>query len=241
VSDTRFAERLQVGRLRRWRRIAIWTLVVILVVLIAWVMWFSSLLAVQGVKVDGETTMSESQIRSQAGIRKGEPLIRIDIPAVEARIASMERIESVTVKRSWPHTLRIEVVERTSVAWLSVGGTIRGLDRYGVDFRTYSEAPKGLLEAQVTVGDTRQRQQTLESVAAVIDLIDSKDRELRKRVQAVSAASKDSIELNLTKGRTVVWGSDASSSRKLVVLRALLKIEAKRYDVSAPDQPTTRK
>jgi cell division protein FtsQ len=133
------------------------------------------------------------------------------------------------------------VVERKPVAWITVGGVIRGLDRYGIDFRTYDKAPNGLLEAEVTVTDARQRQQTLEAVAAVVRLIEDKDPSLRKNVQAVSAASKDSIELNLTEGRTVVWGSRADSGHKLTVLRALLRIDAARYDVSAPDQPTTRK
>jgi cell division protein FtsQ len=241
VSETRFADRVQDQRRRRWRRIAIGTLVVLGVALVVWVIWFSRVLAVHQVVVDGETTMSESQIRSAAAIRTGEPLARVDIPSIEARIASMERIQNVTVERSWPRTIRIKIVERTPVAWVSVGGAIRGLDRYGVDFRTYTHAPKGLLEVQVTVGDARQRQQTLESVAGLIEMLDSKDPALRKNVQSISASSKDSIELDMTQGRTVVWGSGASSSRKLVVLRALLRIDAQRYDVSAPDQPTTKK
>ncbi len=179
---------------------------------LVWIVMFSSVLAVRRVAVDGETTLSESQVRQAADVRIGQPLARIDVSAIEARVASMERIQSVTVSRSWLHTVRITVVERTPVAWLTVGGVIRGLDRYGIDFRTYDKAPKGLLEAEVTATDPRRRQQTLEAVAAVVQLIEDDDRALRKQVQAVSAATKDSIELNLTKGRTVVWGSRADSS-----------------------------
>jgi cell division protein FtsQ len=39
----------------------------------------------------------------------------------------------------------------------------------------------------------------------------------------------------------VTWGSGASLTRKLTVLKSLLGINARVYDVSAPDQPTTKK
>ncbi|VXC01692.1 cell division protein FtsQ/DivIB [Aeromicrobium sp. 9AM] len=237
--DDRFAERAAYERRRRLRRVVVAVLALIVVGALVWIVMFSSVLAVRRVAVDGETTLRESQVRQVADVRIGQPLARVDLSAIEARVASMERIQSVTVSRSWFHAVRITVVERTPVAWLTDAGVIRGLDRYGIDFRTYDKAPTGLLKAEVTATDPRRRQQTLEAVAAVVQLIEDDDRALRKQVQAVSAATKDSIELNLTKGRTVLWGSRGDASHKLTVLRALLRIDAKRYDVSAPDQPTT--
>lgn len=237
--DDRFAERAAYERRRRLWRLAVAVLALVIVGALVWIVMFSSVLAVRRVAVDGETTLRESQVRQSADVRIGQPLARVDLSGIEARVASMERIQSVEVSRSWFHTVRITVVERTPVAWLTDAGVIRGLDRYGIEFRTYDKAPKGLLQAEVTATEPRRRQQTLEAVAAVVQLIEDDDRALRKQVQAVSAATKDSIELNLTKGRTVLWGSKGDSSHKLTVLRALLRIDAKRYDVSAPDQPTT--
>jgi cell division protein FtsQ len=241
VGEDRFVTRAAYLRRRRRQRIALAVLAVVVLGGLIWVVMFSSVLAVRRVAVDGETTLQESQVRRAADVRVGQPLARIDVPAIEARVAAMERVEDVSVSRSWLHTVRITVVERTPVAWIRVGGDIRGLDRYGIDFRTYTREPKGLLEAQVTAADPRQRQQTLAAVTAIIQLIEDKDPALRRRVQAITAASKDSIELDLTRGDTVVWGSRADSTHKLEVLRALLRIDAQRYDVSAPDQPTTRK
>ena len=241
VADERFAARAAHLSRRRLRRIAAGVLAIVVMAALFWIVMFSSVLAVRRVAVNGETTLSESQVREAADVRIGQPLARIDVAAIEARVASMERVQSVTVSRGWLHTVRITVVERAPVAWIKVGGAIRGLDRYGIDFRTYDKAPKGLLEAEVTATEPRRRQQALEAVAAVVQLIEDQDPALRKSMQAVSAASKDSIELNLTKGRTVVWGSRADSAHKLTVVHALLRIDARRYDVSAPDRPTTRK
>ena len=74
----------------------------------------------------------------------------------------------------------------------------------------------------------------------MVETIEDKDPKLRRLVQSVEASTKDSITLDLTKGRTVTWGSAGNASRKLTVLNSLLQISAKQYDVSAPDQPTTR-
>ena len=169
----------------------------------------------------------------------GRPLTRIDTVEIEARVASMERVQDVKVSRSLPHTIRIKVVERVAVAYARLGGEIHGLDQYGIAFRTFDAPPKGLLEVRVTTIDPRRRQQTLAAVASVVKAI--KGAPMRADVKFISAATKDSIVLDLTKNRVVTWGSAGNAKRKLAVLNSLLKISAKEYDVSAPDQPTTRK
>jgi cell division protein FtsQ len=55
----------------------------------------------------------------------------------------------------------------------------------------------------------------------------------------VTAASQDSILLHLRNGSQVRWGSAAESATKATVLRALLHLKARFYDVSAPGQPAT--
>jgi len=239
--DVRFAARRRNVLLRRWRRTLAIVVGVVILGALAWLVWFSSFLAVRTVAVDGETTLKASQILAVADVRTGEPLARVDTVAIEARVASMGRIEGATVSRSWPHTIRITVLERKPIAYATIDGEIRGVDRFGIDFRSYSSPPKDLLEVRVNVFDARKRQQTLAAVAAVVNLIDTKDRDLRSQVQHISASSRDSIVLTLTKGRTVTWGSGGNLTRKLTVLKSLLGINARVYDVSAPDQPTTRK
>jgi len=240
-TEVRFASRRREMLRRRWRRVLALLLGIVLVGTVVWIVGFSSVLAVRSVSVDGETTLKEQQIRSAAAVRIGQPLARVDTVGIEARVASMERIQAVSVSRVWPHTVRIQVLERVPLMFTTSGGQFRGIDRFGIDFRSFDKAPKGLIAAQVGVADARSRQQTLEAVASVIDFITRKDPALRGQVQGVSASSKDSIVFDLTKGRTVTWGSKASSARKLQVLKSLLNIKARAYDVGAPDQPTTRK
>ena len=51
----------------------------------------------------------------------------------------------------------------------------------------------------------------------------------------------DEVTLQLTRGRTVIWGDTSQGARKGAVLAVLLTRKADVYDVSVPDAPTTRK
>jgi cell division protein FtsQ len=239
MSD-RFTARRDVVRRHRWFRIAIAVLVLVVVLAAAWAVWFSSLLAARTVQVQGLTSMKPQQVGQVADVSLDVPLARVDLTAIEARVKQMPRVEQVDVSRSWPHTVTIDVTERTAVVWTSVDGTFRGVDRFGVDFRAYDSAPKDLVEATVETTDPDQRTATLAAIARVADQIRRDDPDLTKVMRGISGSSKDSVRLQLTKGRTVTWGSAAQPARKLEVLNTLLGISASEYDVSAPDQPTTR-
>lgn len=240
MTDQRFFDRARHDRRRRIKRIAIAVVAAVVALLLVWVVWFSSVLAVRDVEVGGQTTYKKATILRAADVPNGRPLARVDLAEIQSRVARLERVESAKVSRSWPRTISIDVVERKAILFSRVTGTIRGIDREGIDFRSYSKAPRRLVEATITATDPDQRLETTRSVAAVVDLVTREEPDLRRSLQSVSAVSKDSIELDLTGGRTVVWGSEAKGRRKMEVLRSLLKIDATRYDVSAPDQPTTR-
>jgi cell division protein FtsQ len=241
VTEELFIERRRAGRRRRVLRVLVGLLAAGVVGGLVWMIWFSQVLAVNRVQVEGTTTLRPSDVRTQADVRLGEPLVRVDTVAIESRVAAMERIDQVEVSRQWPRTIRIEVVERKPVGWVLSAGAIRALDRYGVDFRSLRTEPKHLTEVRVETATARKRQQALEGAAAVLELLRTDDPGLLKKVQYIRVASKDSIQLVLGKNRTVTWGSAAKGEQKLTVLRSLLRIKARGYDVSAPEQPTTRR
>ena len=241
MSERRFDKRRRSERWRRVRQIVLGLFGFGVVAALVWVVWFSSALAVDRIKIEGATTLEPMDVRSQAAVRLGQPLARVDTVAIESKVAAMERVDRVDVSRHWPSTIRIEVVERRPIAWVMSGVAIRTLDRHGVDFRTLRSEPTDLVEVRVEALGAHKRQQALESSAAVIELLRSDDPDLLEQVRHVQASSKDSVELVLGKSRTVTWGSAAKSDQKLRVLRSLLEIKARGYDVTAPEQPTTRK
>ncbi|MFL6090823.1 MAG: cell division protein FtsQ/DivIB [Aeromicrobium sp.] len=241
MSQALFEKRRRAARWRRAGQIALGLLIVGLVAGIIWLIWFSTVLLVTNVDVEGMTTLPSKAISAQAEVPIGLQLARIDTVAIETRVARMERIDAVDVRRRWPHSVVIKVKERKPIAWVVADGRIRYVDRDGVDFRTVSDKPDNLVEIRIGTLVPLIRQQALESVTNVISFLRADGRDILAQTEYVAASSQDSITLRLTNGRTVVWGSAEHNADKVVVLRPLLRqVDAERYDVSAPQLPTTK-
>ena len=215
-------------------------LAVLVVALLAWIVWFSSFLDTRTVEVEGLTTLGADQVRAVAEVPLGGPLARVDTDAVEERLQKRPRIRSVEVTRSWPHTVTISVVEREAVVWSREAGEIRGIDRFGIDYRSFAKVPAGLIEADIQATDADVRLETTRAIAEVAQDLRTEKPSWLGRVRAITGSTQDDVTIEMKSGRTIVWGSADQTKRKLGVLRTLLRIDARGYDVSAPDQPTTR-
>ncbi len=200
-----------------------------------WLTFFSSVLAVSGVSVQGARLLSVQDVRSAAAVPTGEPLATVDLDAVRTRVESLREVDSADVSRSWPDHVRIAVTERTAVALVVGTGGYQAMDHDGVLFRTYTTRPPGL--PLVRTGPSPGRG-ALAEAARVIEALPAG---LSARVEHVSVTTIDRISLRLRGGRTVVWGSAEDSAAKAEVLAVLLHRKARVYDVSVPGQPTTRK
>jgi cell division protein FtsQ len=232
-SRKRFARRQWARRWLAWRYVVAILLVVVLVVGSVWLVLFSSVLAVNGVEVHGTRTLSAAQVRAVADVPEGEPLARVDLDRIQARVEALEEVRSADVTRQWPDQVLIEVVEREAIALVDIGGQIRGMDKDGVVFREYRQAPPGLPRVQTATGT---RGEALREAAAVVSAL---PRDLAGRVDHVEVETIDRITLVLGDGRTVMWGSADESEQKAEVLATLLKQDARNYDVSVPGRPTT--
>jgi cell division protein FtsQ len=232
-SRRRFARRQWARRWLAWRYVVAAVLLVALVSGAVWAVFFSSFLAVQGVRVSGLQDLQAGQVRGAAAVPSGEPLARIDLDAVRRRVEALAGVRSADVTREWPDHVRVTVVERVAVAVVEIGGRVRGMDDSGVVFRDYQQAPPGLPHVQ-TSAETRS--DALQEAAKVISALPD---ELARIVDHVAVQTVDQIELVLRDGRVVVWGSAEESGEKAEVLAVLLQRPARTYDVSVPGQPTT--
>jgi cell division protein FtsQ len=232
-SRKRFARRQWARRWLAWRYVVAAVLVLLLVVGGAWLVFFSSVLAVKGVPVLGTRALEPSEVRAAAAVPSGEPLARVDLDAVRARVEALAMVRSADVTRQWPDEVLIEVEERVAVAVVDIGGQVRGMDADGVVFRSYRKAPPGLPRVQTASGT---RSDALREAASVVAALPD---DLAGRVDHVEVETVDRITLVLRDGRTVMWGSGDESEEKAAVLARLLRQEARSYDVSVPGQPTT--
>lgn len=230
----RFARRQRARRWRVWRLVVAVVVVLALVVTGIWLVFFSDHLAVEGVDVRGADQLEPARIEQAAAVPEGEPLARVDLFRIEARVRSLAMVRSATVSREWPDSVRIEVEERRAIAVLEIGGRLRGMDAEGVVFREFEERP-GHLPRVTTGSDTRG-----EALAEVAGVISALPDGVARRVDHVEVATIDQIQLVLRDGRRVEWGSAEQSEEKARVLPVLLQQDGQVFDVSVPGTPTAR-
>jgi cell division protein FtsQ len=199
-----------------------------------WAVYFSSYLAVSTVQVRGVHEVPRSTVLSAARVPVGDQMIRVDTAAIARRIRAITEVADAKVSRAWPDRVVITVTERVPVAVVTDGSRYELVDAGGVEFRTVPKRPADLPVALVT---GPRRDVTVRSVVAVSAAL---PQALRSRVTSITAGSPDSITLRLDHGVKVVWGSSEQSDRKAAVLTALMRRDARVYDVSAPDLPVTQ-
>jgi len=201
----------------------------------AWALLFSSWLATQHVDVSGNDIVPARDVIRAAGIQDGTPLLRVNLDAVRQQVAALPAVATVNVHRGWPHTIEITVTERTPLAAVLSHGSWYGMDKTGVLFHPLAVRDPALPIVALAPGaDAAAR-------AEVASVVRALPPNLLSSMRRMKARSMDSITLVLSDGRHVVWGSADESARKVDVLAVLLKQRAAVYDVSVPEEPTTRR
>ena len=232
-SRKRFARRQWRRRWLAWRYLLVAVLVVALVVGGTWLVYFSDVLTVKRVDIDGNELLTRNQVLDTARVPDGEQLARVDIDAITTRLRSLAAVRSVDVSRKWPDAVQIDIQERVAVAVIEIGGKLRGLDAEGVVFNDYAKAPPGLPRVSST------SQTTPEALKEAATVVAALPKELAAMVDHLEVLTVDQITLVLRDERIVLWGSSDDSATKAEVLLRLLRQPAKVYDVSVPGQPTT--
>jgi cell division protein FtsQ len=232
-SRKRFNRRQWRRRWLAWRYVLVAVLVVALVAGGIWLVYFSSVLTVKRVDVEGNQLLTRNQVLEAARVPDGEQLARVDIDAIATRLRALAAVRSVDISRKWPDAVQIEVRERVAVAVIEIGGKLRGLDAEGVVFNDYAKAPPGLPRISSTSSTTPDALKEAATVVAALP------KELSAMVDHVEVLTVDQITLVLRDERVVLWGSSDDSATKAEVLLQLLRQPAKVYDVSVPGQPTT--
>jgi cell division protein FtsQ len=229
-----FARRRWSQRLRRFRPLLYAVVVLALVGGGTWLVFFSSVVTVRDVEVRGNQTMSAVRVEAVAKAPIGRQLARVDLAAIRARVEAMPAVRSVSVSRSWPHTIAISITERTPVAVVDRGAGLQAVDEDGVLFGSFARRPDDL-PLIATAADVRA-----EALAEAARVVTSLRADIAGQVERVDVESVDRIRLRLAGGRTVMWGSAEQSAEKAAVLAVLLDQPGQEIDVSVPGRPTTR-
>lgn len=237
LTPGRFAQALQEEReSKRRRTLILWGIGIGLAVILAvgvWLAFFSQVLAVKDVAVGETTLLTREQILETAAVELDVPMLATDTDAIAARVAELPAVLSVAVERDFPDTIVISVVERELAYQRPRAGQVDWVDPGGVVFHQSAEPTPGAIQV---ISDTSEHRLLTDIATVAVNIPES----VRPQVISLTAESVDRMTISLTQNRTVEWGSAEESELKGDVIEALLTVEAKVYDVSAPQHPTTR-
>jgi cell division protein FtsQ len=203
------------------------------------VLYDSRLLDVQGVQVEGISTLPETDIVRAAAVPIGAPLASIATADVANRVAQVPAVASAVVSRSWPHTVTVTVVERVPVASATTPAGVQLVDAGGVVYP--GTPPPGLprlVFGAVGPGDPSTR--------SALTALATLPPPIRAQVLTIDATVAGSdvpgqVTFGLTDNRQVVWGTEDRAAEKAAVLVPLLTQPGRVFDVTSPDLPTIRR
>lgn len=197
---------------------------------LVWLGWASPLTLVEHVKVSAPRGISEESVRLASGISAQDHVPAVDAEKVRVAImTALPAVAGVTVSRSLPDTITLEVTAREPFAAIDAGKGYYVMDADGIVFDKVGSVKKlPVIKSGTEVGREEARGVLL-----------SLPGDLRARVKQITAKTRDDVTLTLRGGSTVRWGNVADAELKARVLAGLLVVKADRYDVSAPLQPTT--
>lgn len=197
-----------------------------------WMLYFSQWFVTTQITVLGTKRVPADQVAAVANSAISQPLIKVDLAAIEKNVEAIAEVQSATVERGWPHTVLVTVKERQPVAV--------ALSRRGyvlVDNRGYAAGPK--------IKNAPKGFTVIEGVASTPGMASAVAilQEMPKswKVDSIGVSTQDSVVVHLKNGADITFGSGDNAKQKVRVAVALLANKYKVIDVSAPDAPTVRK
>lgn len=235
TSVRRFMARARQRRLRAALPWAVGAGVLLVVGVLGWTVYGTSVLGVRAVEVVGTETLTALQVQQAAAVRMRQPLAGVDLDRIRGRVEALPAVDRAIVSRSWPSAVVIEVVERTPVAAVPKGEEFSLVDAEGVAYRTVSKRPSGLPLAELAAPGPEDV-----NTRSALTVLASLTAELREQLVSISVPAPAQVRLGLRKNRTVIWGDDTQSEAKAQVATVLLERKGDTIDVSAPDVVTIR-
>lgn len=111
----------------------------ILLITVLIILAFSPLFNIKEIKVEGNLRLTENSIVKESGIEIGHNILRLNKNKIKEDLFCLPYIEDVSIRRMWPDTIRISVVEKGEIAKIVTFGATIALDEDGQVLESYSD------------------------------------------------------------------------------------------------------
>jgi len=194
---------------------------------------------VRTVEVQGETYLSESEVRTAAGLAKPIDFARVDLAQAEKKLRKQSRIERVSVERALPRRIVIKIVERKP-ALIVRGGRLFETDRRGVILPPLSSGvtPDVPLVSGVRVKDARAGKRITDPAFAralrQLDALLAPEVALGHPVSEIDVSDAGTTVVTLAPdGVDVLLPAEPQTPRMLSALRVVLADLANRGETAS--------
>lgn len=205
------------------------------------VVFFSPALTLKNIQVEGNSLLPVQEAEDALAPLLGTPLALISDSDAAELLADRPELEGVKVAAVPPSDLIVTVTERVPVAVLQNGREFVLIDEEGRQLKAVAERAEAALP--LIDGGTDAVNSTVFST--VTQVLSALPQDVLAKLDHASAETVDSVELKLTSGQTVFWGSAEANAAKARALEALLLMPpadppVSVFDVSTPNRPVTR-
>ncbi len=234
IAKSKAQERQQkLIRIRRRRRTQLLVIVTVLLALILGIfqLFRSGLINIKKVEVVGNKSVSTAKIIEACRVDKHTNLLSVSTSDISSRILKNPWIKNVTIKRIFPHTLKVEVQERVPVAIVSQDEKFYLVDddlfviskhqyaNNNSSIPTITDLPIG----KIWVGEQLMN----DSLKNAIKCIKSMDPAFKKTISLISAPSPDKLSLYTKDNVEILYGEAKQADDKNKVLQTILKEQGK--------------
>ncbi|MBQ9690653.1 MAG: FtsQ-type POTRA domain-containing protein [Eggerthellaceae bacterium] len=238
-----------------------------LVAVVYGTLYFSNVFAVHEVDVEGVEHLTAEEMTALTSVPADTTLLRIDKSAIKERILKDAWVQDVKIKKRYPSTLVLDILERKMAATVEIyaaDGIAKQIWALSSDSMWLCEIPERDSERAQTMSDAifRDADEVLrisdvkygavaesgvmctdESILNALAIVDGLSTELKDDIISLKAASPESTTAILSSNVEIVFGtSEDLRDKERICLQVLQENEGKvsYINVSVPEKPTWR-
>jgi len=186
----------------------------------------SAFFNLQKIEVRGCVTIAEDTVNKLCGVTLGTNLLKIEIDRVKTKIEMHPVIKRVHISRKPPHTLVLEVEERTPIALVVSYSGYLAIDEEGIFIKQMDD----LLNLNypvisgISIDESTSPGDDLSSpgLEAALQLLRLMEKDFLANVAEIKAAKSYNLILKMLQGVEIHFGEPENIEQKLKIVKELL-------------------
>lgn len=202
----------------------------------------SPIFGVRHLDLTGADHVTRTEVASVAKVGPDTPLVDVNTQRAEAALESIPWVSQAVVRRQWPGTLHISLVDRVPVVQVqTMGGAWGEADATGKVLAT-SLTPWPDLVKLTGFGNAGPAGSTLSGAGAALRVAVAMPALVRAHVTAMTGQAGAEVSLDLVGGGNVEMGTATEVTAKMAALSTVLaQVDlsgVQTIDVQVPEAPT---